>query len=336
MAIRCFAAKSKKEALVPYEYEPQPLGPWDIEVKITHCGICHSDISLIDNEWGISRYPLVPGHEIVGTVVSLGSNVQELKVGQRVGIGWQRSSCMHCEWCIQGEENLCLLQEATCVGHQGGFAESIRADSRFAFAIPDELDSAHVAPLFCGGATVYSPLVHHGITPMSRIGIIGVGGLGHLALQFAKGFGCEITAFSSSREKEEESKQLGAHHFISSVDKDSLQKAANSFDFLLCTVPTPLNWEEYLNCLRPKGTLCFVGAQTKPIEVPFFSIINGRKQVCASNIASRPDMNTLLRFAVLHGVQAQVELFPMREVNQAIEKVRSGAIRYRAVLYNES
>lgn len=332
MGIKCYAAKSKGSVLEPYEYEPKALEPWEIDVEITHCGICHSDLSLIDNEWGNSVYPLIPGHEIVGIVKKLGSQVTEFKVGDRVGIGWQRSSCFHCEWCETGDENLCLSQEATCVGHPGGYAERIHADSRFAFLIPEALDSAHVAPLFCGGATVFSPLVHHNINPMSRIGIIGIGGLGHLAVQFAKGFGCEITAFSSTKEKQQEALSLGAHHFIASTDEAALKKANNSFDFILSTVPTPLNWQTYLELLRPKGTLCFVGAQTKPIEVPFFSIIFGRKTVTASNIANRLDLKHLLEFAAQHQVKAQIEQFAMKDVNQAIEKVRAGKIRYRAVL----
>lgn len=324
----------EKKALVPYEYTPAEIGPYDIEVAITHCGICHSDMSLIDNEWGISSYPLVPGHEIVGNITKLGSEVKEFTLKQRVGIGWQRSSCLRCEWCTSGEENLCLSQEATCVGHPGGYAEAIRVDSRFAFAIPEALDSQHVAPLFCGGATVFSPLLHHNINPTTRVGVIGIGGLGHLALQFAKGFGCELTAFSSSPDKKSESARLGAHHFIATSSKEALKQAANSFDFLLSTVPTPLNWQEYLELLRPKGTLCFVGAQTKPIEVPFFTIIQGRKCVTASNIGSRPDIKKLLTFAAQHNVRADIELFAMKDVNQAIDRVRSGKIRYRAVLYN--
>jgi uncharacterized zinc-type alcohol dehydrogenase-like protein len=331
--VRCFAAKAQGKPLEPFEYElKKELLPHEIEVKITHCGICHSDLSLIDNEWGISQYPLIPGHEIVGQITKVGSQVEGLQVGQRVGIGWQRSSCLGCEWCASGEENLCLQQEATCVGHAGGFAELIRADSRFAFPIPEALDSAHVAPLFCGGVTVFSPFVHHHITSLSRVGIIGIGGLGHFALQFARGFGCEITAFSSNPEKKEEAKRFGAHHFISSTSTDALSSLKNEFDFLLCTVPTPLHWQAYLELLRPKGTMCFVGAQTKPIEVPFFSIISGRKSVTASNIGSRPDIRTMLEFAAKHKVKAVIEEFSLADVNKAIDRVRSGKIRYRAVL----
>lgn len=334
MAIIGLAAKAQKQPLEKYQFDPASLGAWDLEVAITHCGICHSDLHLIDNDWGNSVFPLVPGHEIVGLITSIGSNVSELKVGQRVGIGWQRSSCMHCEWCHIGEENLCLTQEATCIGHPGGFAEKIRTDSRFAFPIPDQLKSENAAPLLCGGATVFSPLLTHNISATSRVGIIGIGGLGHLALQFARAFGCEVTAFSTSSNKKEEAKRLGAHHFLATNDSEQIKKAVNSFDFLLSTVDASLDWPLYLSLLRPKGVLCFVGAVGKPISIPFFSIVSGRKVVCASNIASRPQMKDMLRFAALHDIKAQVEVFPMQEANQAIDKLRAGQVRYRAVLKN--
>lgn len=334
MAIQSFAAMKSKQALEPHTYEPAPLGPLDIEVKITHCGICHSDIHLIDNDWGNSTYPLVPGHEIVGIITQVGPEVKNFQKGQRVGIGWQRSSCMGCEWCGQGEENLCLKQEATCVGHQGGFADTIRADSRFAFVIPEGLASENAAPLLCGGATVFSPLLSHEINPTHKVGVIGIGGLGHLALQFANAFGAEVTAISSSPDKQMEAIEFGAHHYLSSNDPGAVAKAANTLDFILCTTMSSLNWVDYLNMLRPKGKLCFVGAVEKPIEIPFFNMVFGRKGIDTSNIASRPHMNKMLEMAAKHGIKAKIELFPLKDVNKAIEKVRSGKIRYRAVLTN--
>lgn len=332
MAIKSYAATKPKQQLEAYSYEGAPLGPHDIEVKITHCGICHSDIHLIDNDWGSSTYPLVPGHEIVGVITETGSQVKNFKKGQRVGIGWQRSSCMECEWCGQGEENLCIKQEATCVGHQGGFADKIRADSRFAFAIPDALASEYAAPLLCGGATVFSPLISHSINPTHKVGVIGIGGLGHLALQFANAFGCEVTAISSTPDKKEEALSLGAHHFLSSKDDKAIAKAANSLDLIISTSMSSMKWSDYLNILRPKGKICIVGAVEKPIEVPFFSMVFGRKGISASNIASRPHMNQMLETAAKHGIKPQIELFDLKDVNTAIEKVRSGKIRYRAVL----
>jgi len=233
MTIKCYAAVTKGQLLENFEYEPESLGPFDVELKISHCGICHSDLHLIDNDWGFTEYPFVPGHEIVGEVVDLGDSVNHLNRGQRVGVGWQCQSCMHCEWCERGDHNQCAQQQATCVGHYGGFARSIRCDSRFVIPIPNELASADVAPMFCGGATVYSPLRQHIISPTMRVVVVGIGGLGHMALQFARAFGCHVTAFSHSPDKEEEALELGADEFVATCDASNDQELLNSFDLIL-------------------------------------------------------------------------------------------------------
>ena len=332
MTSNAYAAYEKGESLKPFTYKKPKLGPFDVEVAISYCGICHSDIHLIDNDWQMTKYPLVPGHEIIGEITALGSDLKDFSIGERIGIGWQRASCMHCAFCNVGEENLCLFQEATCVGHHGGFADTIVADGRFAFKIPKSLSSENAAPLLCGGATVFSPFLEHKVKPTSHVGIIGIGGLGHLAVQFAKAFGCQVTALSHSKEKEKEAKNLGAHHFLASDDKNGLKKAFNQFDFLLSTIAAPLDWNFYLNLLKPKGILCFVGVQAAPLQIQTFSLISGRKQIVGSNIASRPDLDAMLSFAAQHGIQAQTEVFAFKDVNSALDKVRSGKIRYRAVL----
>ncbi len=334
MIINSYAAFAAGQTLEKFQYEPEKLGPWDVEVSISHCGICHSDVHLIDNDFQMSDYPLVPGHEIVGTVNALGANVQHLEKGQRVGIGWQRSSCLICEFCIRGDENLCPDQHATCVGNHGGFAESIRTDSRFAFPIPESLKSESVGPLLCGGITVYSPLRHYGVTPNMKVGVIGIGGLGHFALQFAHAFGCEVTAFSTTPEKETEAKKFGAHHFISSTDADDMEAAVNSLDFIINTVFADIDWITFLNTLRANGTICIVGASASPISVPVFPLIVGQKRICGSVIGGRAMIQEMLNFSARHGIMAQSELLPMAEVNTAIAKVRNNQARYRMVLKN--
>lgn len=334
MTIHAHAVKEAKKSLEPYQYEPDAIGPFDIEVKISHCGICHSDLHLIDNDWGLSKYPFVPGHEIVGTVTAVGSSVKHLKPGQRVGIGWQRSSCFQCEWCKSGDENLCPKQEATCVGHNGGFAEKIRTDSRFAFLIPEALASEYAAPLMCGGITVFSPLKSHKIDSTKHVGVIGIGGLGHLAIQFAKAMGAKVTAFSSTPEKESEAKKLGADFFVSIDNPKALKKLTNSFDLILCTIFQAQDWSVYLDLLRPKGVICFVGAQSKPAAIPVFPLIAGRKGVDGSNIGNRHEIEEMLKFAAEHDIKPMIELFAMDEVNQALEKLKSNKVRYRAVLKN--
>ena len=330
-AISAFAAMAAKQSLVPFAYEPATLGAEDVEVEISHCGICHSDLHLIDNDWSTSVYPLVPGHEIVGTVSAVGSR-SSLAVGQRVGIGWQRSACHECEQCRAGRENLCLTQQATCVGNMGGFARRIRADGRFVFPIPDTLDSAAAAPLLCGGATVFAPLRRWGVGAGASLGVIGVGGLGHLALRFGRALGCRVTAFSSSPDKRDEALKLGAENVVSSVSAKEIRAHENAFDFLLCTVPARLDWITYLRTLKPNGVLCLVGAPPGLLQIPAAQLLTGQRAICGSDIGSPSAIREMLAFAADHGIGAQVELAPMTTVNDALQRVRENLVRYRMVL----
>jgi uncharacterized zinc-type alcohol dehydrogenase-like protein len=320
--------------LLPYKYEPGELKANEVEVKISHCGVCHSDVHLIDNDWGMSKYPFIPGHEIVGTVVAMGADVKDRKVGERVGIGWQADSCGFCEWCRQGDEHLCAKAQPTCVGRNGGYADRIRVNYKFAIPVPKVLESENAAPLLCAGITVYSPLRNHGVRPSSRVGVIGIGGLGHLGLQFAKAFGAEVTAFSTSKDKEAEAKVLGAHHFVNTRDTGALKKVAGSFDFLLSTVSADQDWQAYVNCLRPKGTLCVVGAPPSAMSIQAFPLISGQKAISGSPTGSPRDLYEMLDVAARHGVKAITEKFAMAKANDAVAKVKKNQVRYRAVLAN--
>jgi uncharacterized zinc-type alcohol dehydrogenase-like protein len=320
--------------LLPYKYDPGAMRPNEVEIKISHCGVCHSDVHLIDNDWGMSKYPFVPGHEIVGTVVAVGSAVKDRVAGERVGVGWQADSCGICEWCRQGEEHLCAQAQPTCVGRNGGFADKIRVNSRFAVPVPAVLESENMAPLMCGGISVYSPLKNSGVRPSSRVGIIGIGGLGHLGVQFARTFGAEVTAFSTTKEKEAEAKKLGAHHFVNTRDTGALKKVAGSFDFLLSTVTADQDWQGYVAALRPKGTMCVLGASPSPMQIPVFSLIFGQKAVSGSAIGSPRDLFEMLDVAARHGVTATTERFAMAKANDAVARVKKNQVRYRAVLAN--
>ena len=319
---------------MPYHYDPGPLGPHDVEIAITHCGICHSDLHLISNDWGVSQYPFIPGHEIIGTVAAVGEAVRSLVVGQRVGLGWQSNSCGECEWCSRGMENLCPASEGTCVHRNGGYADSVRANNRFVFAIPDTLKSEFAAPLLCGGITVYNPLRAHGVNPTSRVGIVGIGGLGHIAIQFARVFGAQVTAFSTSANKEEEARAFGAHHFVNSRESKALKEVAGTMDLVLTTINADQDWGIYIQALRPTGTLCFVGVPPSPVSVHAFPLISGLKTITGSNTGSPWQLKEMLDVAARHGVKAQVELFPMTKANEAIDKVKKNKVRYRAVLAN--
>jgi uncharacterized zinc-type alcohol dehydrogenase-like protein len=334
MNIDCYAAQEAKASLEKFNYPSRNLGSWDVEVKISHCGICHSDAHLVDNDWGISKYPLVPGHEIVGNVSAMGSSVKHLEAGQRVGIGWQCSACMVCEWCIAGKEKLCVKIGGTCLGNHGGFAKSIVVDSRFAFALPDGLESENAAPLLCGGITVFAPLIHFDIRPTMKVGVIGIGGLGHLALQFYKAWGCEVTAFSATPGKEKEAKDFGAHQVLNSKDTEALKANTATHNFIISTAPGDLDWGAYLDVLRPEGKICVVGVPKNSMTIPAFPLIAGQKTVCGSPIGGRSDIETMLAFAVRHGIEAQTESFAMSEVNPAMDRVRNNQARYRVVLKN--
>jgi uncharacterized zinc-type alcohol dehydrogenase-like protein len=331
MSFHAHAAHSKKGALTPFVYEPLPLGTHDVEIRISHCGICHSDVHLVDGDWGMGSYPMVPGHEIVGTVTALGPEVRHLEAGARVGVGWQRGACLACDSCIAGDENLCAQNEATCVGHHGGFADRIRLDGRFAFPIPEALASENAAPLVCGGATVYSPL-RRWAKPSMRVGVVGIGGLGHLALQFARAMGCEVTAISSSPDKEPEARGFGAQRFLATGEPNALRSAASSLDLVLSTVFVTPDWDGLVGALRPKGVLCLVGATSEPVSVQAFTLLGGQKSVTGSAIGGRPAIREMLAFAARHGVAAKTQVRPLAEADAALGEVREGRARYRVVL----
>ena len=332
--IQGLAVHAAGAELLSFKYDPGKLGLKEVEIAITHCGICHSDLHLISNDWGISQYPFIPGHEIIGNVTAVGAEVRSLETGQRVGLGWQSNSCGICEWCTRGMENLCPASEGTCVHRHGGYADSVRANARFVFPIPDALDSEHAAPLLCGGITVYNPLRIHGVNPSSRVGIVGVGGLGHLAIQFARAFGAEVTAFSTSVEKEEEARALGAHNFVNSRESKALKEAAGTQDFILNTANADQDWGAYVQALRPTGTLCFVGVPPSPVSLQAFPLISGQRSISGSPVGSPYRIKEMLDVAARHGIKAITESFPMAQANAAIEKVKKGKVRYRAVLAN--
>ena len=332
--IQGLAVHAAGAELLPFRYDPGELGIQEVEIGITHCGICHSDLHLISNDWGMSQYPFIPGHEIIGSVTAVGPQVRSLKTGQRVGLGWQSNSCGVCEWCTRGLENLCPSSEATCVHRHGKYASRIRANSRFVVPIPDALPSEQAAPLLCGGITVYNPMRDNGINPTSRVGVVGIGGLGHLAIQFARVFGAEVTAFSTSATKEEEARALGAHHFVNTRESKAMKEVADTHDFILTTANADQDWGVYIQSLRPTGTLCFVGVPPSPVSVQAFPLIAGIRSITGSPIGSPHRIREMLDVAARHNVKATTESFPMAKANEAIEKVKKNKVRYRAVLAN--
>jgi alcohol/geraniol dehydrogenase (NADP+) len=330
--IHAYAAHKPGQELKPFEYEPGPLGSADVEIQVEYCGICHSDLAMLDNDWGMSQYPLIPGHEVVGKISALGNSVHHLQLGQTVGLGWYSSSCMVCEWCMSGSHNLCLTVEGTILGRYGGFADKVRAHQAWVVPLPEGLNPATVGPLFCGGITVFNPLVQFDIQPTDRVGVIGIGGLGHMALRFLKAWGCDVTAFSTSADKEVEARELGAQHFVNSRDPQSLKAVANSFDLILSTVNGDLDWPTYMDALRPKGRLHLVGAPPSPIALAIFPMITGQKSLSGSPLGSPATTAKMLDFAARHQIEPITETFAFSQVNEALDRLRSGKARYRVVL----
>jgi alcohol/geraniol dehydrogenase (NADP+) len=334
--IRAWAAHRAGGPLEPYEYHPGPLGPDEVEIAVEHCGICHSDLSMINNEWGMTTYPFVPGHEAIGRVTALGEHAKGLQVGQRVGLGWTASSCMHCRQCLSGDQHLCPSAQGTIIGRPGAFADRVRAHWVWVMPIPDAVQAGSAGPLLCGGITVFAPLLVFDVKPTYRVGVVGIGGLGHMGLMFANAWGCEVTAFTSSPSKHDEARALGAHHVVSSRDPEAMRAIAGTLDLVLDTVNVPLDWNAVLATLAPKGRLHVVGAVLEPIPVPAMTLIGGQRSVSGSPTGSRPAIDTMLDFAARHGVAPHVEHYPMSKVNDAMERLASGKARYRVVLDAEA
>ncbi len=333
--IKGYAAPSAKAPLQPYQFDPGELGPEEIEIKVSHCGLCHSDLSMLDNDWGMTKYPFVPGHEAVGTVVAMGHEAKGLQLGQRVGIGWSSYSCLACHECLSGDHNLCSHNQGTIVGRHGGFADRLRCQWTWARPLPNALDLASAGPLLCGGITVFSPFLSYQISSTSRVGVIGIGGLGHMALQFANKWGCEVHAFTTSDSKEAEARQLGAHFVHNTRKEGVLKQLTGKLDLILSTINVPLDVPGLLDTLAPHGRLHVLGAVLEPLQVPAISLIFGQKSISGSPTGSPTAISTMLDFSARHAIAPIIETFPMSKVNDALDRLRSGKARYRIVLVND-
>ena len=330
--IHAYAAHEPGSPLEPFEYDPGPLGAHEVEIEVEHCGICHSDLSMLNNDWGFTRYPLVPGHEVIGMLGAVGASVTALRPGQRVGLGWHAGYCMTCDLCYSGDHHLCPSAQATLAGHYGGFADKVRACAASVVPLPDAIDARTAGPLFCGGITVFNPLVQCHIQPTDKVAVIGIGGLGHMATQFLNAWGCAVTAFTSSDEKRKLALEVGAHDTLDSRDPAALEAAAGRFDLILSTVNVKLDWNAYIAALKPKGRLHFVGATLEPLDLELMPMIGGQKTVSASPVGSPATIARMLEFAARHGIAPVTEHFGFEQVNAALARLKSGQTRYRIVL----
>ena len=330
--VHAYAAKNAGATLEPFQYTLPALGKDEVDIKVHYCGLCHSDLSMINNHWGQSSFPLVPGHEIVGEVTALGSEVNNLKVGDKVGMGWFSGSCMHCNQCMDGKQHLCGDAKSTIVGRHGGFADKVRGHWSWVTPLPKGIDMAKAGPLFCGGITVFSPIVISGVQPTDKVGVIGLGGLGHMALKFLRAWGCEVTAFTSSPNKKDALLKMGAHHVVDSTNPDDLASIAGTLNFILNTTNVTLDWNSFLTTLAPQGKLHTVGAVLEPMAIPAFSLIGGEKSIGGSPLGSVALTRKMLEFCVRHDIYPTVEEFKMADVNKAIDHLEEGKARFRVVL----
>ncbi len=339
--VSAYAAASPKSPLAPTTIERRDPGPKDLSIEILYAGICHSDIHQARDEWGGARFPMVPGHEIVGRVTAVGAEVTKLRVGDLAGVGCMVDSCRVCGPCREDVEQFCesgcaFTYNSTEMDRTtptfGGYSTDLVVDERFALRIPAGLDPAAAAPLLCAGITTYSPLKRLGVKPGDRVGVVGLGGLGHMAVKLAASMGAEVTVLSTSRAKEADARRLGAVGFEVTNDEATFQKLAGRLDVVIDTVSAPHDYNAYLGLLRPRGTMTLVGAPPEPTALNAFALIGGAKRLTGSLIGGIAETQEMLDYCGERGIASDVEIIPIQDVNKAYERMLRGDVRYRFVI----
>ena len=338
---KSYAAQSPTTDLAPWNFERREVGPHDVQFDISFCGVCHSDLHQIKNEWFPGIFPMVPGHEIVGKVVKVGDHVKKFKAGDLAGVGCLVDSCRVCENCQEGLEQYCLnggsgtynaLEQDKKTPTYGGYSNTIVVHEDFVLHISDKLNLAAVAPLLCAGITTYSPLRHWKIGAGHKVAILGLGGLGHMGVKFAVAFGAEVTVLSTSTSKEADAKRLGAHKFVATSDAEQVNAVKGSFDFILDTVSAEHDLNMYLSLLRTDGTLVCVGAPSKPSPVHAFSLLGGRKSLAGSGIGGLPETQEMLDYCAEHNIVSDIEMIDIKDITASYARMLKGDVRYRFVI----
>jgi uncharacterized zinc-type alcohol dehydrogenase-like protein len=339
--VKGYAAHDPKASLVPYVFNRRQVGKHDVLIDIKFCGICHSDIHQVRDEWGGSTFPMVPGHEIIGVVSKIGSGVTRFKEGDTVGVGCFVDSCRKCENCKEDLEQYCdggatltynsKTRDGTEVT-QGGYSTKMVVDENYVLHIPKNLPMNAAAPLLCAGITLYSPLKHWKIGPGKRVAILGLGGLGHMGVKLAHALGAEVTVLSHSLNKEADGKRLGADHFFATSEPKTFEKLNSYFDLIICTVSANIDWNQYLSLLKRDGTMVVVGVPANEIPIQAFSLIARRKSLAGSMIGGIKETQEMLDFCGKHNIVSEIELIPIQKVNEAYERVMKSDVRYRFVI----
>ena len=339
--IKAYAAKSATTPVEPLSIDRREPKPHDVQIEILYCGVCHSDLHTARNEWGNTIYPVVPGHEIVGRVTKVGDHVKKYKVGDLAGIGCLVDSCRECDNCKEGLEQYCSKGMVGTYNSQerdgsgmtyGGYSKQIVAHEDFVLKISDKLPLEGVAPLLCAGITTYSPLRHWNVGKGDKVGILGLGGLGHMGVKLAVSFGAEVTMLSHSPSKAADAKRLGAHKFLLTSDKEEVKGVANYFDFILNTVSAPHDYNKYLNMLNTNGVMVCVGAPSIPAQVPAFNLIFQRRSIAGSLIGGLPETQEMLDYCAEHNITSDVEVINIKDINESYERMLKGDVRYRFVI----
>lgn len=336
-----YAAQSAKESLTPYKFSRRATGPEDVQIDILYCGVCHSDIHQARNEWRNTVYPCVPGHEIIGRVSEAGADVAKFKVGDLVGVGCMVDSCRDCDSCRSGLEQYCAEGFVATYNGQdrrgrgltyGGYSQNVVVDQAFVLKVPETLDPASAAPLLCAGITTYSPLKHWKVGPGMHVGIVGLGGLGHMAVKFARAFGAEVTLFTTSKNKVDDGLRLGAHRVVLSTDVDAMARETNKFDVIIDAVAAQHDVNAYIELTKRDGTVVQVGAPEDPLAVNVFSLLMKRRHFSGSLIGGIAETQEMLDFCGKHGITSDIEMISMDEIETAYSRMLKSDVKYRFVI----
>jgi len=339
---KAYAAQSPESGLAPFAFDRRQPRPDDVSIEIAYCGVCHTDMHFVENDWGFTQYPVVPGHEIIGKVTAVGPEVSQFKEGDWVGVGCMVDSCRTCAACRDGLEQYCLEGNTMTYNGEdrhdgsityGGYSERVVVSERFVVRLPEKLEPAAAAPLLCAGITTYSPLRHFGVGEGHKVGVIGMGGLGHMGVKFARALGAEVTLFTRSSAKAQEARRQGAHHVVISTDREQMKAVAGQFDFMLDTVPVQHDLNPYLNALKYDGTHILVGL-LEPVDPPLnaANLVFARRTLAGSLIGGMPETQEVLDFCAEHDIRCDIEMLDIQNINQAYERLKKGDVKYRFVI----